>query len=968
MDIFTDGTLLLNLVKRVPPVMRPVTSLLLALWLTVTGLAVNAQTYPFREYTTDDGLPQTQSLNIMQDSRGYLWIPTRNGLARFDGYTFISYYRRDGLPSNMVKKVIEDRQGTIWAVTINGLARFNGKSFDSYPVPDQFGVKQVDLTCMGDDTSSFFMHASIDFDNQFILLFKDGIYRNFSAENPALQGKKVVPVLVDADSSTLWLLDENHDVYSFCKGELELKGKGPFFDVIVVDGKPRFLTLEEVQASPPASFQWENGRITMYFKDRDGTVWAGTETTVYRLISEAFVIYGRPQGLPEETWALAADPRGGVWVGSITGELKYFDGKKFYDRKDYQSLYGRSTIFYRGSSTLSNGEIWFSTEEGILIWDGKRFRVPHIAPFNFQVCIIYEDPVDKSIFVGTDKGLFHIKGEKTDFYDQMSWPGYGIVEGIARDHSGNYWLAGHYGVVHFDGKNFEPFRPSPGPAEMAWGIICDYMGNIWSAGSDGLYICNPDDPVFNIALPVDINLPANVIRDLGDHRLLVGRMTDICIIDLDKYYAGQPDYYSILDRTRGFPGNDCQDNGIVKDTGGHWWILTNGSLIRFDPEKIERDTLPPMVHITRAEVPGDTADWDVVLDASLFYDTISFLNVKGRRNSIRISYTGISTRNPENVRFTYRMKGLTDNWSKSTDERNVVYTDIPPGNYTFEVQAINADGVKSVGSDIMEIDVDPTFMQSGYTIIAIIILTLSLIVILSMQIRRSVLERRIEEARRQAETYRLQLNSVIRQFDPHFTFNAVTSVGSLIMKGEKEKAYNYFIKLSNLLRSVITDSTLLLKPLEEELEFVTRYCELQQLRFGNRFGYEINVAPDVNLKTPVPKMIIQSFTENALKHGLENKKGHGLVVITVAGNASGLELKIRDNGIGRAAAARMNTGGSGTGLKNINGIVETINKVNREKITFTLTDLYDEGKAAGTEVRISLPHNYTFIFPEELNQ
>jgi len=214
-------------------------------------------------------------------------------------------------------------------------------------------------------------------------------------------------------------------------------------------------------------------------------------------------------------------------------------------------------------------------------------------------------------------------------------------------------------------------------------------------------------------------------------------------------------------------------------------------------------------------------------------------------------------------------------------------------------------------------------------------------------------------ARRQAEAYRLQLNSVIRQFDPHFTFNAVTSVGSLIMKGEKEKAYNYFIKLSNLLRSIISDSNVLMKPLEEEIEFVTRYCELQKLRFGNRFEYTVNVDRDVNLKSPVPKMIIQSFAENAIKHGLENKKERGILKISISNHGAGMEVTIHDNGIGRAAAADLQTHGPGTGLKNIAGIVETLNKMNREKITFTLTDLHDNGRASGTEVKVFLPYNYT---------
>jgi hypothetical protein len=473
--------------------------------------------------------------------------------------------------------------------------------------------------------------------------------------------------------------------------------------------------------------------------------------------------------------------------------------------------------------------------------------------------------------------------------------------------------------------------------------------------------------VFNEALPDNINLPANVIRDIGNNRLLVGRMMDICIIDLAKYYAGMPDYYQVIDRNQGFTGNDCQDNGIVKNKDGSLWILASEKLIRFDPGKLTKNINPPMNHITRVEIPGDTTEWVTALDTSLFYGSNHSIRIRGRQNSIRITYTGISTRNPENLTFQYRMIGLDENWSRRVRNRSIVYSDLPSGNFTFEVHAINADGVMSDQPETLSLTIVPAFFQSTFAIITGILLALALIVFLSWQIRRKVLMRRVESARRQAETYRLQLNSVIKQFDPHFTFNAVTSVGSLIMKGEKEKAYNYFIKLSNLLRSIITDSSVLLRPLQDELEFVTRYCELQKLRFGNRFEYIINVSPEVTLTTPVPKMIIQSFAENAIKHGLENKKGQGIMEISVRNLEEGVEVLVRDNGIGRAAAAGMHTQGAGTGLKNIAGIVEAINRANREKITFTLTDLYDDKKASGTEVRVFLPYNYTLIFPTDLS-
>ncbi|MDX9729386.1 MAG: histidine kinase [Bacteroidales bacterium] len=955
----------MNLNKRAHRAMRQAAMMILA--MAATGITLRAQAYPFREYTSDDGLPQTQLTYMMQDSRGYIWLPTRNGLARFDGYNFISYLRKDGLPSNLTGKVIETNNGTIWAVTMNGIARFNGVNFTGFPIPDSLGVKNVSKTLVCRDTASFILNASVDFDNQILLGFENGTYSNYTADNPPLQGKNLTVIGISPDKSQLYLTDTEWRGYVYSNGVLTLAHKGPVTDVEIVDGEPVFTDWSH--RSPPTiqPFYWNKGNLAVYFTDREGTIWAGTETNIFRLLSQAFVEYNGQSGLPDGTWAVVADPGGGIWTGSVSGDLRYHDGKKFIDRNDYRAVYGGPAAFYRGSTALSNGEIWFSTQNGVLIWDGKKFRLGDFTPEQLQVCIIYEDPVDKSILVGTDLGLFHIKSDGVKHYPQMSWPGYGIVEGVARDHEGNYWLAGHYGMVFFDGKNFVPFRSAPAPVEMVWSVVCDNNGNIWSAGSDGLYICNPDEPLFNEALPDNINLPANVVRDIGNNRLLVGRMMDICIIDLSKYYAGMPDYYQILDRNQGFTGNDCQDNGIVKNKDGSLWILASEKLIRFDPGKLTKNIHPPLNHITRVEIPGDTTEWITALDTSLFYSSSHSLRIRGRHSSIRITYTGISTKNPENLTFQYRMRGLDDNWSRRVRNRSITYSDLPTGNYTFEVHAINSDGIMSDGPDTLNLTVVPTFFQSTFAIITGVLLALALIVFLSWQIRKKVLMLRVDSARRQAETYRLQLNSVIRQFDPHFTFNAVTSVGSLIMKGEKEKAYNYFIKLSNLLRSIITDSSILLRPLQQELEFVTRYCELQQLRFGTRFEYTIEVSPDVSLSTPVPKMIIQSFAENAIKHGLENKKGIGHMEISIRNLDEGVEVTVRDNGIGRVAAAGMHTQGAGTGLKNIAGIVEAINRANREKITFSLTDLYDGKNASGTEVRVFLPYNYTLNFPTDLS-
>ena len=130
-------------------------SVYLSLVLLAMSLPSRAQTFPFREYTSDDGLPQLETMGGMQDSRGYIWMNTRNGLALFDGHSFTSFYRKDGLPSNIVSRIIEDVDGTIWAVTPKGLAYFTGKTFHSNPLPDSLKIKQVGFECMTGKPGAF---------------------------------------------------------------------------------------------------------------------------------------------------------------------------------------------------------------------------------------------------------------------------------------------------------------------------------------------------------------------------------------------------------------------------------------------------------------------------------------------------------------------------------------------------------------------------------------------------------------------------------------------------------------------------------------------------------------------------------------------------------------------------------------------------------------------------------------------
>jgi sensor histidine kinase YesM len=159
----------------------------------------------------------------------------------------------------------------------------------------------------------------------------------------------------------------------------------------------------------------------------------------------------------------------------------------------------------------------------------------------------------------------------------------------------------------------------------------------------------------------------------------------------------------------------------------------------------------------------------------------------------------------------------------------------------------------------------------------------------------------------------------------------------------------------------------MIKPLSEEVDFVTRYCEVQKLRFKERFDWSIDVDNSVNLQREIPKLTIQIFVENAIKHGIENKRGGGRVDINLLNNGSGLEISVTDTGIGRIAARKENSSGTGNGIRLITGLFDQMNIVNRNRAFVEVTDLTDnDNKAAGTRVKVFIPDDYRFGSAEKI--
>jgi hypothetical protein len=201
----------------------------------------------------------------------------------------------------------------------------------------------------------------------------------------------------------------------------------------------------------------------------------------------------------------------------------------------------------------------------------------------------------------------------------------------------------------------------------------------------------------------------------------------------------------------------------------------------------------------------------------------------------------------------------------------------------------------------------------------------------------------------------LQLQSIKSQLDPHFTFNTLNSIASLIYLEDRQLAYDYMNKFTHLLRGLINDAERIYRSLGEELEFVTTYLELEKLRFGDKCSYQILIGDGVTRLEQVPKLVLHTFAENAIKHGIMSRAEGGVLKIQAERNKDYLVLSVEDNGIGRAKAEGLSNS-TGKGLKLTGEFYDILNQINKKPIKHCIIDLHNEkGESVGTRAEVWVP-------------
>lgn len=234
------------------------------------------------------------------------------------------------------------------------------------------------------------------------------------------------------------------------------------------------------------------------------------------------------------------------------------------------------------------------------------------------------------------------------------------------------------------------------------------------------------------------------------------------------------------------------------------------------------------------------------------------------------------------------------------------------------------------------------------TSIAILIILLAVLFIRQNKLRSQQTKMEIEQ-----KLFRSQMN-------PHFIFNSLTAIQNYVFKHPPAEVAGYISRFAKLMRLILDNSRNELVNLEKEIDTLKYYLELQQMRFENKFDFNIEVDPKIDIESiSIPPMLAQPFIENAIEHGIMNKPdGKGIITIQFIQKEKMIELVIDDNGIGIEASRKlkMNAGSKHTSLATTitEERLSLLNKKSKQKFSFSISDLKNEN-SNGTRVSILMP-------------
>lgn len=876
------------------------TSLLLLL-ISVLQLTATGQEPLFKEQPLGKMYQDVNPKVLLEDKEGFIWLGSSEGLFRYDGRQYELFAMPDSLCNNEVTALYEDQAGQLWVgygdgrifheqqpgefriwaleeglpiVPIMGLGEtldgdmwvatygeglylHNGQHLYNINVDD--GLLGNDLYTLHVDKAG---RAWVGSDGGISICSMKGQQKQIKNMTTAdglpddivrviepneegqywigTYGKGVA--LYDPQSSTFTKLTKDWP-YSPVSAVLEVGGQELW---VATDGDGLFrYRFAEQALLPIRNSSLASGKIQDLHLDAEGNLWVLHRSEGVYNANRRFELVA--QELPH-IQAVLESKDGTLWVGTQEGLFRYEQARQRFEKVKSENVLS----LHQGT----DGHLYVGTfGNGLYCMDVANAREQHISAAeglaNGSVLDISEQ--GDTIWLATLGGVYSLRGglkpsEQASVvlqhFDQSSIVGTNFIYTVFPDSKGRVWFGtdGEGLSVLENGRlrNYEVVDRVP--IQAVYSITEDYRGHIWfSTARQGIF-------EFDGNRFTQLTLKEG-LRDFAVTSLIADANGQILIAHASGLDLLDPESKHIIyfDEEAGVQGLSPNLNSVARGTGKEIWLGWENRLMRY----------------TALAKPQAIHPRIIIKEVSVFLEPVKQQSPAGfsaGENNLIFEYVGLWYTSPDKVRYRYKLAGFDLDWINSGDER-AIYSNLPPGEYTFEVSATENGtfGNEPVARYSFTIRL-PIWQQWWFV---------TLFVLLAGGLAYVWLRQRDQQKEREAlllrEKIESQYEALKSQINPHFLFNSFNTLITLIEENP-ELGVVYVEKLSDFYRSILQYREQQLIGLEEELRLVHDYTFLLQQRFGENLQLEVVI--DKPNHYYVAPLALQMLVENAVKHNV----------------------------------------------------------------------------------------------------
>ncbi|WP_316849389.1 ligand-binding sensor domain-containing protein [Pedobacter agri] len=905
--------------------------------------SVQAQMTYLPHYTSKNGLASNNCYFILQDQKGFIWIATDNGISRFDGTNFQNFTIEDGLPDTQILQMKEDQFGRIWFFALNGQLSYlqDGKFYNrensellkklsfntvivSFLMDKQgrvwLGTNSNLIVCwdgkrikkyVSPNPEDKFINAFIHEDEQGnIFSYSDLSVQKFNGKTFSIVKSDVQPLsymtATNTANKSLLYLDKS--------GLQELTG-GKINNIIpipqnLIKNMSGYFYYDNLAkevwiANANGSFALDkNGKTVQYLqdipvnqviKDNNQNMWFATNAGIYMLpnINNRLSIIDAESGLSSNVIkSITKDGKNRLWLGTDDAVIDVLTINNYQVNEIGLDDFKKYKTIKQINFDSRNQSIYFSSDYGMGVFKNiynSINEVNYLKETNNSMFVIKHFSLDEKsnrLALALSSGVVFLSDrlntlefnslkyrEKQDFIKDRSYH-------VFYDRNGTLWFSNINGLSQFaNGKLIKHFEKHPLLTKRINDIQQLADGTLILA-TDGYGLLFYKNNQIAKQITQKDGLTNNICTKIFVKNNEIWVLTNKGVNKIANYPA-KPSVAN-FDYGKDLLSDDINSLFIDDSTA---YFATNKGLIlfKYNNKNISRNL--PKVYVT-----------SIIKDNERLPVNQKNFTFETGNNTILFTFSAVDFTTSD---ITYRYRLSENSAWVETRTRRLDFSSLQSGDYIFEVSAKSQNGNWGPSAKIA-FSITKHFWQSLWFLSILILLVAYIFYKVAVYITRKQKDKEQEQLLLKNKVLMLEQQALQAMMNPHFVFNVMNSIQHYINTQNTASANRVLTGFARLIRKNLEICTKSYITLEEELEYLSLYLKLEKNRFGEKLKYAFRVDEEIDREeTLIPSMLLQPYVENAIWHGIMPKETGGEIQINIKIKDNDyLNIEIIDDGIG----------------------------------------------------------------------